>query len=182
LGVSVAIIEDKVGLKKNSLFGNEVPQLQDSIENFCQKIKAGKAAQVTDDFMIVARIESLILEQGMEDAVARAKAYIKAGADGILIHSRQKTTDEIFEFCDRFREFGGQVPLYVVPSSYNQVKESELIERGVDVVIYANHLLRAAYPAMIETAESILNNERSKEADSKLLSIKQILELIPGTK
>ena len=182
LGVSVAIIEDKVGLKKNSLFGTDVPQTQDSIEGFCGKIKAGKAAQVTDDFMIVARIESLILDQGMEDAVTRAEAYVEAGADGVLIHSRQKEPDEIFEFCDRFAKLPKQVPLFVVPSSYNQVTEDELIERGVDVVIYANHLLRAAYPAMVETAQSILTHGRSKEADSRLLSIKEILELIPGTK
>ena len=178
----MAIIEDKVGLKKNSLFGTEVPQQQDTIEGFCEKIRAGKAAQVTDDFMIVARIESLILDQGMEDAVARAKAYIGAGADGILIHSRRKTPDEIFEFCDRYAEFEHRPPLIVVPSSYNQVTEQELIDRGVHVVIYANHLLRAAYPAMMDAARSILEHGRSQEIDSKLLSIKDILELIPGTK
>src|SRR5690606_11897241 len=182
LGVSVAIIEDKVGLKKNSLFGTEVPQMQDTIEGFCEKIKAGKAAQVTDDFMIVARIESLILDQGMEDAVTRAKAYIGAGADGILIHSRKKVPDEIFEFCDHYAKFEHRPPLIVVPSSYNQVTEQELIDRGVQVVIYANHLLRAAYPAMMDAARSILEHGRSKEVDSKLLSIKDILELIPGTK
>lgn len=182
LGVSVAIIEDKVGLKKNSLFGTEVPQTQDTIENFCAKIQAGKAVQVTDDFMIVARIESLILEQGIEDAITRADAYIKAGADGILIHSRQKTPDEIFEFCDRYAQLEHRPPLIVVPSSYNQVTEQELIDRGVQVVIYANHLLRAAYPAMMDAARSILEHGRSKEIDSKLLSIKDILELIPGTK
>ncbi|WP_211258205.1 phosphoenolpyruvate mutase [Stenotrophomonas daejeonensis] len=182
LGVSVAIIEDKVGLKKNSLFGTDVPQMQDSIEGFCEKIKAGKAAQVTDDFMIVARIESLILDQGLEDAITRADAYIKAGADGILIHSRRKTPDEIFEFCDLYAKLERRPPLIVVPSSYNQVTEQELIDRGVRVVIYANHLLRAAYPAMMDTARSILEHGRSKEVDSKLLSIKDILELIPGTK
>lgn len=182
LGVSVAIIEDKVGLKKNSLFGTDVPQLQDTIEGFCAKIKAGKAAQVTDDFMIVARIESLILDQGIEDAITRAEAYIDAGADGILIHSRRKTPDEIFEFCDRYAKFERRPPLIVVPSSYNQVTEQELIDRGVRVVIYANHLLRAAYPAMMDAATSILEHGRSKEIDSKLLSIKDILELIPGTK
>lgn len=182
LGVSAAVIEDKVGLKKNSLFGTDVPQTQDSIENFCAKIKAGKAAQVTDDFMIIARIESLILDQGMDDAVARADAYIKAGADGILIHSRRKTPDEIFEFCDRYAQLEQRQPLVVVPSSYNQVLEQELIDRGVQVVIYANHLLRAAYPAMMDAARSILEHGRSKEIDSNLLSIKDILELIPGTK
>jgi phosphoenolpyruvate phosphomutase len=182
LGVSAAVIEDKVGLKKNSLFGTDVPQTQDSIENFCAKIKAGKAAQVTDDFMIVARIESLILDQGIDDAIARADAYIKAGADGILIHSRQKTPDEVFAFCDRYAKLEYRPPLIVVPSSYNQVTEQELIDHGVHVVIYANHLLRAAYPAMMEAAASILEHGRSKEIDAKLLSIKDILELIPGTK
>jgi phosphoenolpyruvate phosphomutase len=182
LGVSAAVIEDKIGLKKNSLFGTDVPQTQDTIEDFCAKIRAGKATQITDDFMIVARIESLILEAGMEDALERAAAYSAAGADAILIHSRQKTPDEIFEFCDRFRADEPRVPLIVVPSSYNQVTEEELVERGVNVVIYANHLLRAAYPAMVETAKSILASGRSKEIDSELLSIKDILELIPGTK
>jgi phosphoenolpyruvate phosphomutase / 2-hydroxyethylphosphonate cytidylyltransferase len=182
LGVSAAIIEDKIGLKKNSLFGNDVAQQQDSIEGFSEKIIAGKKAQVTDDFMVIARIESLILEAGMEDAVKRAKAYIEAGADGIMIHSRQKDPAEIFEFCHYYAQFDRRVPLIVVPSSFNQVTEEELAEKGVDIVIYANHLLRSAYPAMIDTATSILKNSRSAEVDSKLLSIKDILELIPGTK
>jgi phosphoenolpyruvate phosphomutase len=182
LGVSAAVIEDKIGLKKNSLFGNEVPQLQDSIESFCEKIKAGKKAQITDDFMIVARIESLILDQGMEDAVTRARAYIGAGADGILIHSKQKEPDEIFEFCNQYAEFDRRVPLIVVPSTYNQVTEKELVDHGVNVVIYANQLLRAAYPAMLETALSILTHGRSAEADDQLMSIKDILDLIPGTR
>jgi len=182
LGVSAAIIEDKTGLKKNSLFGTDVPQTQDSIENFCHKIREGKKAQATDDFMIIARIESLILGQGMDDAFTRAKAYLEAGADGIMIHSREKTPDEIFEFCDRYKDLENRKPLVVVPSSYNQVTEKELIERGVNVVIYANHLLRSAYPAMMKTAESILTHQRSAECDEHMLSIKEILELIPGTK
>lgn len=180
LGVSAAIIEDKVGLKKNSLFGTEVEQTQDSIESFCQKIRTGKNARVTEDFMIIARIESLILERGMEDALARAEAYIEAGADGILIHSRSKVPDEIFQFCDRYAEFQKRVPLFVVPTSYSQVYESELATHGVNVVIYANHLIRAAYPAMVETAETILRHGRAKEADAKLMPVKQIIELIPG--
>jgi len=182
LGVSAAVIEDKVGLKKNSLFGNEVVQSQDTIEGFCAKLRAGKAAQVTDDFMIVARIESLILEVGMDDAVARARAYIDAGADAIMIHSRHKDPAEIFQFCDIYSDFERQVPLIAVPSSYNTVKEDELVARGVNIVIYANQLLRAAYPTMLNTAKSILKHGRSLEADSGLLSIKEILELIPGTK
>lgn len=182
LGVSAAIIEDKVGLKKNSLFGTDVKQTQDSIENFSKKIKAGKAAQVTDDFMIIARIESLILDQGVDDAMKRAEAFIEAGADGIMIHSRSKMPDEIFEFCDRYAKLENRKPLVVVPSSYNQVTEQELIDHGVNIVIYANQLLRAAYPAMMDAAISILENGRSKELDAKLLSIKDILELIPGTK
>jgi phosphoenolpyruvate phosphomutase len=182
LGVSAAIIEDKTGLKKNSLFGNDVAQSQDSIEAFSAKIRAGKAAQASDDFMIIARLESLILDAGMEDAVTRAKAYIEAGADGIMIHSRKKDPAEVFEFCEHFRKFKRRVPLIAVPSSYNLVTEQELASRGVNIIIYANHLLRAAYPAMIKTAESILVHGRSLEADSELLSINEILELIPGTK
>ncbi len=182
LGVSAAIIEDKVGLKKNSLFGTDVKQTQDTIENFSKKIRAGKAAQVTDDFMIIARIESLILDQGVDDAMARAEAFIDAGADGIMIHSRSKSPDEIFEFCDRYAKLEARKPLVVVPSSYNQVYEQQLVEHGVNVVIYANQLLRAAYPAMMDAATSILEHGRAKEIDAKLLSIKDILELIPGTK
>ena len=182
LGVSAVIIEDKTGLKKNSLLGNDVPQTQDSIENFCEKISSAKSVQVTDDFMLIARIESLILEAGMEDAIERAKAYLKAGADGIMIHSRKKDPSEIFEFCKLYSEFGSLKPLVVVPSSFNEVKESELEKAGVNIVIYANQLLRSAFPAMQETANTILEHSRSLECDEKMLSIKQILELIPGTK
>ena len=182
LGVSAAVIEDKVGLKKNSLFGNEVAQQQDSIEGFCEKIRAGKDAQITDDFMIIARIESLILEAGMDDALARAKAYIESGADGIMIHSRHKDPEEIFTFCRHYKEFSRRVPLVAVPSSYNSVTEDELASRGVNIVIYANQLLRSAYPAMMSTATSILTHQRSLEADKQLLSINEILDLIPGTR
>ena len=179
MGVSAIIIEDKVGLKKNSLFGTEVKQTQDSIENFCEKISAGKKAVLTEEFMIIARIESLILKQGMDDAIKRAKAYINAGADGIMIHSRESEPDEIFEFCDKFKEFAPDVPLVVVPTSFNQVYEDEFAKKGVNIVIYANHLIRSSYPAMVETANMILENERCKEADDKCLSIKEILTLIP---
>ncbi|MGI6504476.1 MAG: phosphoenolpyruvate mutase [Candidatus Methanoculleus thermohydrogenotrophicum] len=182
LGVSAAIIEDKTGLKKNSLLGNDVVQYQDSIEDFASKISAGKKAQVTNDFMIIARIESLILEKGLEDALKRARAYIDAGADGILIHSRAKTPDEIYAFCSEYKHFPRKVPLFVVPTTYNTVTEDELVEAGVDVVIYANHLIRAAYPAMVKTAKSILIHQRSSEADSMLIPIKETLELIPGCK
>ncbi len=182
VGVSAVIIEDKVGLKKNSLFGTEVSQQQAGIEEFCHKIKVGKQAQVTDDFMVIARIESLILEQGMDDAVSRAKAYIEAGADGIMIHSRQKEPTEILEFCDIFRELKKPVPLVAVPTSYNSITDSELAKAGVRVVIHANHLLRASYPAMSAVAHAILRNDRSLECDSQCMSIKEILELIPGTK
>ena len=182
LGVSAAIIEDKTGLKKNSLLGTEVSQQQDSIENFCNKIKRGKASLATEEFMIIARIESLILDKGMDDALVRAKAYLNAGADGIMIHSRKKDPKEIFEFCHNYNNFQNRKPLVVVPSSFNSVTEAELESQGVNIVIYANHLLRSAYPAMISTANSILKNKRSLESDDKLLSIKKILELIPGTK
>lgn len=182
LGVSAVIIEDKTGLKKNSLFGNDVPQTQDSIESFCEKIKAGKKAQCTDDFMIIARIESLILGKGQDDAFERAQAYLAAGADGIMIHSREKSPDEIFEFCKRYATLPNRKPLVAVPSSYNQVTEDQLQEHGVNIVIYANQLLRSAYPAMMNTAKSILTHQRSAECDTDMLSIKEILELIPGTK
>jgi len=182
LGVSAVVIEDKIGLKKNSLFGNDVKQTQDSIENFQEKISIGKKAQVTDDFMIVSRIESLILEAGMQDALDRAEAYIDAGADIIMIHSRQKDPEEIFEFCEKYHRLRKTIPLKVVPSSFNSVTESEWVDKGVNIVTYANHMLRSSYPAMLKTAQSILENGRSLEASSNCLSIKEILELIPGTK
>jgi phosphoenolpyruvate phosphomutase / 2-hydroxyethylphosphonate cytidylyltransferase len=182
LGVSAAIIEDKTGLKKNSLFGNDVPQTQDTIENFCNKITSAKSVQITQDFMIIARIESLILEAGMDDAIKRAEAYINAGADGIMIHSRHKDPAEILEFCRRYSEFENRKPLLAVPSSYNIITEDELEKAGVNIVIYANHLLRSAYPAMQETARSILRFSRSAECDQQMMPIKEILELIPGTK
>lgn len=178
MGVSAVIIEDKVGLKKNSLFGTDVEQTQASVDEFCEKLKAGKAAQLSDDFMIIARVESLILERGMEDALRRAHAYCKAGADGIMIHSRKKEPDEILEFCDMFREENTEAPLVVAPSSFNKVTEKELIKHGVNIVIYANQLLRAAYPAMQRVAEKILKYHRAYEADEDLMSITDILQLI----
>ena len=178
LGVSAVIIEDKIGLKKNSLFGTEVKQTQDTIEHFCEKIKAGKRVQLSDDFRIIARIESLILEQGMEDALKRAHAYVEAGADGIMIHSRKKTPDEILEFCDKFRETNKTTPIVVVPSSFNTVTETELAQHGVNIVIYANQLTRAAFPAMESVAKDILKYHRAKEVDDRLMSIKQIISLI----
>lgn len=178
MGVSAVIIEDKTGLKKNSLFGTEVSQTQDSIENFCDKIEAGKKACLSEDFMIIARIESLILGKGQSDALKRARAYVKAGADGIMIHSRSKTPDEIFSFCDAFRAEDKDTPIVVVPSTYSSVTEDELIEHGINIVIYANQMLRAAFPAMEKTAKSILINRRAKEADGDLMSIKDIITLI----
>ena len=182
IGVSAVVIEDKTGLKKNSLFGNDVKQTQDSIENFCDKIERGKTAQISDDFMIIARIESLILEAGMEDALVRADAYIKAGADGIMIHSRHKEPDEIIEFMKRFRATDKNTPVVVVPTSFNSVTVEEFEEMGVNIVITANHMLRAAYPAMLKVAKSVLENGRSLEAEPDCMSIKEILEFIPGTK
>lgn len=181
-GISAIIIEDKVGLKKNSLFGTDAIQTQDTIEHFCQKIRAGKNAQVTKDFMIIARIESLIAGKSVDDALERAAAYVAAGADGIMIHSKNKSGEDIKEFCLRFREVHPKVPVVVVPTTYNHIYEKELHEWGVNVVIYANHMLRAAYPAMKKTAETILENERSLEVNDLCMPIKEILELIPGTK
>ena len=178
MGVSAVIIEDKKGLKKNSLFGTEVKQTQATIEEFSAKIAAGKRAQLTDDFMIIARIESLILEKGMEDALARARAFVAAGADGIMIHSRKKDPAEILEFCDRFREEDKTTPVVVVPSSFNVITEAELAEHGVNIVIYANQLTRSAFPAMQKTAEDILRYHRAKEVDDRLMPIKEIITLI----
>ena len=181
LGVSAIIIEDKIGLKKNSLFGDMVEQTQDNPEDFALKIKAGKQAQVTDDFMIIARIESLILKKGLDDAIKRAKIYLNAGADGIMIHSNQKTFDEVREFLKIYNTIENKKPLVVVPSSYSEVFEKELVENGVNMVIYANQLLRAAYPAMLNSAKSILKNHRCKEAsDEYCMKINDILTLIPG--
>ena len=178
MGVSAVIIEDKIGLKKNSLFGTEVKQTQDTIEHFCEKIMAGKKIQLTSDFMIIARIESLILEMGMDDALSRAKAYVNAGADGIMIHSRKKDPSEILEFCDKFRLQNKITPIVVVPSSYNEITESELVKHGVNIVIYANQLTRAAFPAMESVAIDILKYHRAKEVDDRLMPIKDIISLI----
>ncbi len=178
IGVSAVIIEDKTGLKRNSLFGTEVVQSQDTIENFAAKIEAGKRAQLSDDFMIIARIESLILEKGMEDALERARAFTLAGADGIMIHSRKKDPSEIFEFCDRFRAEDKRTPLVVVPTSFNQVTEDVLASHGVNMVIYANQLMRAAFPVMQQTAEGILKAHRAQEVDSALMPFKDIIRLI----
>jgi phosphoenolpyruvate phosphomutase len=180
LGVSAIIIEDKIGDKRNSLFGTTVPQEQDSIEHFSQKIHEGKKSQVTEEFMIIARVESLILQKGMDDALLRSKAYIKAGADGIMIHSKNKDGKEIIEFCNQFKKFDQRVPLIVVPSTYAHMTENELQDLGVNVVIYANHLLRSAYPAMVNTAKSLLENSRGMEASNDYcMSIKEIITLIP---
>ncbi len=161
--------------------GTDVFQTQDTIENYSLKIASAKKAQVTDEFMFIARIESLILNKGIQDSLDRANAYIDAGADGIMIHSRKKDPKEVFEFIDKYNKFQNRKPLVCVPSSYKDVTEKELEARGVNIVIYANHLLRSAYPAMVKTAESILRNGRAAECESDLLSIKEILSLIPGT-
>ena len=179
MGVSMVIIEDKTGLKKNSLFGTEVAQTQDSIEHFAEKISAGKRAQRTKDFMICARIESLILEKGMEDALARAFAFVAAGADAIMIHSRKKDPAEIFEFVERFRARDAGTPLVVVPTSFNSVTEEEFKSRGVNIVIYANQLTRSAFPAMEKAAETILRTHRAQEADELCMPFREIIRLIP---
>ena len=181
LGVSALVIEDKIGLKKNSLLGLDVPQTQDSMEGFSQKLQAGKNAQITDAFMIIARIESLILKEGMEQALKRANAYLEAGADVIMIHSRHKEPTEIYEFCKHYSKFQNRAPLMVVPSSFNRTYEKDLADAGVNIVVYANHMLRSAYPSMVKVAKSILENGRSYDCKDDCISIKEILELIPGT-
>lgn len=180
LGVSAVIIEDKVGLKKNSLFGTVVQQSQDTIENFAHKISEGKKARVTEEFLVIARIESLILKAGLGDALKRAEAYTESGADAIMIHSNEKEPDEVFAFCREYTRFANRVPLVAVPTSYNRVTERELKEHGVNLVIYANHLIRSAYPAMVNTAKSILEHGRAYECSPNLMPIKEILTLIPG--
>ena len=183
LGISAVIIEDKVGLKKNSLFGTEVTQEQASIEDFCAKIHAGKNTQITKDFMVIARIESLICGKSVEEALERAHAYVTAGADGIMIHSKEKTGADIKQFCLNFRETNQTTPIVVVPSTFDLITEDEFEKWGVNVVIYANHLLRSAYPAMLSTAKSILTHKRCHEASKEYcMSINEVLELIPGTK
>ena len=183
LGVSAVIIEDKVGLKQNSLFGTDAVQTQDTIEGFCAKIKAGKEAQVTRDFMIISRCESLIAGKPVDDALERCHAYVAAGADGIMIHSKNKDGMDIKEFCQRFREVDNHTPIVAVPTTYGQFTEAELAEWGINIVIYANHMLRSAYPAMVKCAERILETTRCLEASEEYcMPIKQILNLIPGTK
>lgn len=181
-GVSAVIVEDKVGLKKNSLFGTAAKQELATIEEFCHKISEGKKAQVTKDFMIIARLESLIAGKDVDDALMRAKAYVSAGADGVMIHSKEKTGLDIKEFCQRFRMEYKNIPIVVVPTTYNQFTETELHQWGANIIIYANHMLRASYPAMYKVAQMILENERSLEVNDLCMPIKQILELIPGTK
>jgi len=180
IGVSAVIIEDKIGLKRNSLFEDTSNQKQDSIDSFSEKIREGKKSLVTNSFMIISRIESFILGRGVDDALNRAESYIDNGVDGIMIHSKSKDIDEILTFCEGYKKFKKKVPLVVVPSTYNRIRENELIEAGVNIVIYANHLLRSSYPAMIDTAKSILENKRSYEASKNCLPIKEVLELIPN--
>ena len=180
MGVSMVIIEDKTGLKKNSLFGTEVKQTVDTIEHFCEKISAGKKAQKSADFMICARIEALILELGMEEALKRAHAYVEAGADAVMIHSRKKDPSEIFEFIEKFRADNKTTPIVLVPTSYNTVTEEECKARGANIIIYANQLTRTGFPAMQDAARTILENHRAKECDDKCMSIKEIINLIPA--
>ena len=182
LGISAVIIEDKVGLKKNSLLGSDALQQQDTIEDFSDKIKAGKQAQITGDFMIIARIESFIAGKDINDAMKRAFAYIEAGADGLMIHSKDKSGDDVKQFCKQLRSINKSIPIVAVPTTYNHITEEELTSWGVNVVIYANHMLRSAYPAMLNTAKSILIHGRSYEANDMCMPVKEILELIPGTK
>jgi phosphoenolpyruvate phosphomutase len=179
-GISAVIIEDKIGLKRNSLYGNEVIQNLDDPINFSEKIKAGLEAKTNDNFMIIARIESLIVDAGMSDALNRAQIYLDAGADGIMIHSRNTKPDEIFEFATEYKKWNTNKPLVLVPTTFNSVIEEDLAEKGARIIIHANHLLRASYPAMVKVAEKILQNGRTLEADSDLMSIKEILNLVPG--
>ncbi len=179
-GVSALVIEDKIGLKKNSLFKKQKNTKQDTIKNFCEKIKKVKGVKFSDDFYCIARIESFILGKGLDDALKRAEAYSKAGADAILIHSKEKTPKEIFNFAKKFKKSNYFKPLVAVPSTYSQTSENQLIKHGFKIVIYANHLLRASYPAMLSAAKKILINKRSFELEKEknFTSIKEIINLI----
>lgn len=181
LGISAIIIEDKTGLKKNSLLGNDVSQEQADPAFFCEKIAAGCAARTSNDFMIFARIESLILDKGIGDALQRGLKYTEAGADGIMIHSRKKDPEEVFTFARNFQAHYPKTPLIVVPTTFNKTTDTELADAGFNIAIYANHMLRAAYPAMQRTAQSILAHGRTHEVEQDLISINEILNLIPGT-
>ncbi len=178
MGVSAMVIEDKVGLKRNSLFKNQKGVKQDSIKNFSEKISVANKSKKINDFFIVARVESLILKKGKNDALKRAEAYSEAGADAILIHSKEKKPNEIFEFSKLFLKSKFYKPLIAVPSTYSIVKEGELARNGIKVVIYANQLLRASYPAMNETARKILQHKRAKEVEKNITPIKNIISLI----
>ena len=177
-GVSAIIMEDKIGLKKNSLFKNQIGTKQDKPNLFAKKIKKICSTRQSSDFMVIARIESFILGKGLHDALNRAEIYSKAGADAILIHSKEKTPNEIFSFAKKFRKSKNFIPLVSVPSTYSKVYEKDLIKNGFKLVIYANQLLRAAYPAMQNTAKTILENSRAFEADKKIIPIKEIISLI----
>jgi len=178
IGASAIVIEDKIGLKKNSLFTNQTGIKQDTIKNFSLKIKKAKESKISDDFFIVSRIESFILNKGLNDALKRAEAYSRAGADAILIHSKEKTPKEIFSFSKKFLKSKYYKPMIAVPSTYSKTYEKELIKNGFKIVIYANHLLRSAYLAMNNTAKSILKNQRTFEAEKKISSIKDAINLI----
>jgi phosphoenolpyruvate phosphomutase len=178
LGVSAVVIEDKAGLKQNSLFGTDRKQQLEDIDVFCDKIRAGKEASRNEDFMVCARMESLIAGYGEEEALMRAEKAIAAGCDAVMIHSKEKSPDEVFSFLDKYNQFETKVPIIVVPTTYNEVTEAELGKRGASIVIHANHLLRAAYPVMMNTAESILTHSRSQEIDSEIMGVKPIITLI----
>jgi phosphoenolpyruvate phosphomutase len=180
-GVSAVIIEDKTGLKKNSLLGNQVSQIQENPVEFSEKISRARSARRSSDFMVIARIESLVLDCGMDDALSRARQYVEAGADGIMIHSKNAQSDEVLTFASSFRNGNAETPLVCVPTTYNRIRFSELQDAGFNIVIYANHLLRAAYPAMVKAAAGILRSGRSLEIEEQLFSVDEILRLIPGT-
>ena len=177
-GVSALIMEDKVGLKKNSLFSDQKNVRQDSIRSFCKKIIKAKNSTLSDDFFVISRIESLILGKSVNDALKRAIAYSKAGTDCIMIHSKEKNPKQIFEFSKKFLKTKFAKPLVAVPSTYSRTYERELIKNGFNIVIYANHLLRSSYFSMVNTAKQILKNKRSFETEKSISPLNEILELI----
>ena len=176
VGISAIIIEDKAFPKKNSLDSSAKHILED-VDIFAKKIKYGVAAKRNKDFMIIARLESLIAKHSMQHALLRAEAFIDAGADGIMIHSKSKVgTDEIIDFAKRFRKMS-ELPLVCVPTTYNDIFDKELEKIGFNIVIHANHLLRASLKAMKGAASQIEKEGRSININKRIASVKDIFQI-----
>ncbi len=172
-GVAAICIEDKIFPKENSLLEDGKNDLLPEKE-FVAKILAAKEAKQNDAFMIIARIEALISGAGINEALKRATAYEKAGADAILIHSKQKTPKEVFEFVN---EWDGNVPIVVVPTTYNSVKISELIDHKIRMIIFANQTLRTAHLAMSKLLKEMLSSESISDVFQEMSNMEDIFKL-----